>query len=681
MAPTLLLLLRVVLVAAVVMAALLCPLSLALAQDEPPPGVAVDAPDVVTLRLTHPSPTTTLPVDVDDGAELTGEVRATFVGLDDIRTGELAEHLSVSIDTDRALVTVGLVAVDGLFPSPGTYRVLLEIGWRSPPGATRTARAVVGLVVPAAVVSATSDLQITRVVTCPLWFCLGSPADHAEPLVLTETSGVASLPRVEGRVVNRSTGDAAVPELTVALGDAVVVDADQATEVPYTIRGDLPIGTTSATLELTSPAAAASVAVPVTVTVQQSGWTYLLLVAVGLGAGLLVRSRLVGGIEQADVEEAFRRRRAELVAALEGSGDEVLRRALHDIIAAMDGVFVDDADLAARKTAVDTTTGQEATAREALAERTATVSQDRNALADDLDALGGFAVFRGPVAAAVAGLGAVDRLLQMGAVSMADTELHALRISATAQVLAVAGEWVSALSFAYGRLHRGEIPTLPAAAALRHDALPEGATAVRTATTLPAVREGAPSLDRGSAGLLVALRTVLSVGRAVRDGVPRGKDPALEPALADLADQVAALDATPTGPAVWQAVDAAGRVSEALSQTMTAASADHPKQNAIDEAHREGRYHDALALLSDRGPPVLDAAGRPLGDTAADEEPLAAIEPGPRAGRVADRAPLPGPPAEPAQTWSAGRRRLAKVALAVLGLVAVGGAAYVVLPS
>lgn len=177
----------------------------------------------------------------------------------------------------------------------GTYDLMLTIS-----GGNSTQQIRLQMSVPGAVIRTPPAVLVTRILPI-LWF--GGGGSHP-PLLLAETSGKSSA-TVQVTQVDRFS-DANGEYNGQLLFKQTTVAADKSQPIDYTFAGDFPLGSAKATLALTSRQIETPLNIPVEVRTRYTRVLLLLLVAIGLIFGFLMRTVLKNQVEFGEArQQAF----------------------------------------------------------------------------------------------------------------------------------------------------------------------------------------------------------------------------------------------------------------------------------------------------------------------------------------------------------------------------------------
>lgn len=334
-------------------------------------GPLVELPAGDRYQLQAAGDRAELPIPIEPAAGVAaGELEATLF---DARQGERRE--AVFLDAFRVAVAApeaghGPVLRVGVELGPeisaGAYQLLVDL--RHPP-TSRRQRLALEVLHPAARVRPPGPLVVERVDPE-----LAAPRVVAPALELRETSGRSHLRHATLRQVAARTADRRPVAGRLIFDRVPPIAPGGASEAPYRVAGDFPLGTASGVLELTSPQLESPLEIGFEVRSRRPRWWLLSAVVLGLLCGYLLRTGIQSWVELSElrvrgeellreigreralhVDAGFRTTLDETAEALRGAVESCDRTDLADTVrTSEEQLRAAQADLARRRDEVET---------------------------------------------------------------------------------------------------------------------------------------------------------------------------------------------------------------------------------------------------------------------------------------------------------------------------------------
>jgi len=214
-------------------------------------------------------------------------------------------------------------------PGPDTYEVLLAVQHK---GSTeqQTLRLQIGI--PAATLRAKTGLLIEQ--TLPWW---GGSARAGTPLLVVTETGRKSYAELHGAVsVVTDSPQMSAVHGEVLLVDKPVVPRGEMQTIRFKTSGEFPLGTVKGMLDLQAPQLSTSAVVPFEVRTRRDHVLIILLILLGLVAGLLTRTVLSARIALGEQLVKLDTLRDSLTADAAQQADRATIKKLHALVRSLD---------------------------------------------------------------------------------------------------------------------------------------------------------------------------------------------------------------------------------------------------------------------------------------------------------------------------------------------------------
>lgn len=214
-------------------------------------------------------------------------------------------------------------------PGPDTYEVLLAVQHKGSPE-QQTLRLQIGI--PAATLRAKTGLLIEQ--TLPWW---GGTARAGTPLLVVTETGRKSYAQLHGAVsVVTDSPQMSAVHGEVLLVDKPVVPRGEMQTLRFKTSGEFPLGTVKGMLDLQSPQLSTSAVVPFEVRTRRDHVLIILLILLGLVAGLLTRTVLSSRIALGEQLVKLDALRESLTADAGQQADRATAKKLQALVRSLD---------------------------------------------------------------------------------------------------------------------------------------------------------------------------------------------------------------------------------------------------------------------------------------------------------------------------------------------------------